>query len=68
MELIYAFSVDNPIIVLVMALILTIHHASGCPAPPNLKNSTNSNNSQNINNKVKGSIIFVKLSSIIINN
>ena len=50
--------------VFVISLILTIHQASGWPAPPNLKNSTNSNKSQQINNNVKGIIIFPILNSI----
>ena len=64
---IHTLSVDNPIIVLIITLILTMHQARGCPAPPNLKNSINSKRSQQTNNKVKGTIILPILSSIIMN-
>ena len=63
-EFIYTLSVESPIMVLVITLILTIHQASGWPAPPNLKNSTNSNKSQQINNNVKDIITLPILNSI----
>jgi len=53
--------------VLVITLILTIHQVRGCAAPPNLKNSTSSKKSQQINNNVKGTIILPIFNSIIKN-
>ena len=52
---------------LVITLILTIHQARGCVAPPNLKNSTSLKNRHQINNNVKGTIILHIFNSIIIN-
>ena len=57
-SLFFNFSEDNPIIVLVITLILTMHKAKGCPPPPNLKNSTISKISHTDKIIIKGKIIL----------